>query len=658
MIHVVSRLRLSVLLVVVSLAAASALSADRNYSFLHVTSEDGLSASNVKSIVRDPFGFVWFGTKNGLNRYDGHDIKRYNCQDTDKKRGNNNVGALYNAADSIMWVGTDRGIFRFDPMKEKFTYVDGKAQDGTEPYNWVQRITGDNYGNIWALLPDMGIFRIKENRIWYYPLKSGSEQFKEIFYSDVCVDDKGVVWAATSGDGIYRYDRKRDSFIRAVKSEDSAKNSFCRLIDGGDGALLAAASDGRVFRVLPSADSGVMKEIPISEAGNIYVRDISKFDTELWIAAQGGLLIKDLVSGEEGFLHESPVNEFSISDNTIYCIYRDNENSAWLGTMYGGADYMSRRPFRFYKYGLDSGITGRRVRGMAMNSDGTIMVGTEDAGVNVFNVSDGRYEAVPGSPTKTNTVVSLATVGGSIFAGFQAAGLYRMSGKGGYEPIFHNDSYSDNSIYSYLMDSWGTEWIGSGFSLYRKNQGETEFKRVGETGYDWIFAMKETSDGMLWIGTMGNGLYRYDRRAGKFKKYVHSDEDPKSGEIGSNSINDIMEDSSGTVWISTDRGGLNRYNKKTDDFTVFGPDAGLPDDVVYSVLEDPRHNLWFGTNLGLCKLNPANGQIKVFTMADGLPSNQFSYQSAIAHPSGRFYFGTVNGMVAFDPNFDDTSAMD
>ncbi len=641
------------LLVILFIMAAQEITAG-NYSFLHITSEDGLSSSNVKSIVRDSFGFVWFGTKNGLNRYDGRDIRRYECQDTEKNRSNNNIGALYCAPDSILWVGTDRGVFRYNPRTDIFSFVDQKAPDGTAALNWVQRITGDNEGNVWILIPDMGIFRMKDEKMSFYPLKSGAEQFKEIFYSDVCIDDSGTVWAATTGDGIYRYDNKKDTFRRVVRIGDNFHNSFCRLIDGGDGSLMATSSNGHVYRVLPTSSSGIVTPIEISKAGSLYVRDMAIFDTELWIAAQEGLFIKNLVSGEENFLHESLVDQFSISDNTIYCIYRDNDNSAWLGTMYGGADYMSHRPFQFFKYGLDNGLSGRRIRGIAATADGSLMVGTEDAGINRFDINTHSFSNVPGAPSKTNTIVCITNIKGDLLTGFQGAGLYSYSPESGYKLKFHNDNYTDNSIYAYLVDSRGTEWVGSGFSLYRKNASDNEFRHVEETGYDWIFALKEASDGTMWIGTMGNGLYKYDRRTNKYTMYVHSDENPKENEIGSNSINDIMEDSYGNIWISTDRGGLNKYNKETDDFSSYGLKEGLPDDVVYRVLEDSRHNLWFGTNHGLCKFNPATGLAKVFTTADGLPSNQFSYNSAIIHPSGLFYFGTVNGLVAFDPNLDDT----
>lgn len=636
------------------LIAASLSGADRNYSFLHINSQKGLSASNVKAIVRDPLGFIWLGTKNGLNRYDGHDMKLYNVFDANIKRGNNNIGALYFSADSILWVGTDRGIFKYNSHSDRFSYMDGKAADGTGAHNWVMRIDGDKEGNIWALLPDLGIFRIKGDKVWFYQLKS--ERFKEAFYSDICVDGSGVVWAATTKDGIFRYDKASDSFKKAVSTGDGPHYSFCRIIDGGDGSLIAASSDGYIYRVMPSSTSGMVTNIPLTAAGDLYVRDIAKFDNELWVATQGGLVIKDLANGEEMTLQENPANEFSISDNTIYCIYRDQENSAWLGTMFGGADYMSRRPFRFMKYGIENGLSGRRVRGMTMGPEGTLVVGTEDAGINMFNTWKGYFTPVGGSPSKTNTVVCITNVKGNIYTGFQRYGLFKTTLPSGFEQTFYNTAYSDNSVYCYLVDSWGTEWVGSGFSLYRRDAGEKEFRRVEETGFDWVFALKEGSDGILWIGTMGNGLYRYDRRKNKFTLYTHKDENPKEGELGSNSINDIMEDSSGTVWISTDRGGLNRYNKDQDNFTVFGKEQGLPDDVVYSVLEDNHRNLWFGTNRGLCKLNPATGQVKVFTTADGLPSNQFSYNSAVAHPSGRFYFGTVNGIVAFDPDLESSPA--
>ena len=218
-----------------------------------------------------------------------------------------------------------------------------------------------------------------------------------------------------------------------------------------------------------------------------------------------------------------------------------------------------------------------------------------------------------------------------------------------------NIKEKDNSVYSYLKDSRGNEWVGLGYALYRRDAGQKDFRHVNETGYDWIFNLFEAHDGTVWIGTMGNGVWRYTPSTGKYKRYV-SGETSRSG-LRSNSISSFMEDSRGNVWVSTDRGGISRYNKKEDNFTSFGIEEGLPDDVAYNILEDNNGNLWFGTNKGLVKFNPDTRAVRVFTVKDGLPNNQFNYNSAIKANDGLFYFGSIGGIIAFNPDKEDNQTM-
>lgn len=623
-----------------------------DYSFRHIDGSNGLSTSNVKCVLRDDCGFMWFGTKNGLNRYDGYDIRQFNCFDHEQNKGNNNIGALYEDTDKNLWVGTDRGIYIYNPHTDSFRYVNRRDSDGSEAVNWVQTIDGDKNGNVWAVLPDMGIFRYFDDKVRFYNLP-GTERFKEVYFSNLCVDGDGATWALTSGAGIYRYDPNTDSFIevKTAGPEESRDIPFSNIIDAGDGTLILAASDGRLFRLSPS-QANRFTAIPFSQGGKIYLRSIGMFDGSVWVGAQTGLFIIDPVTGEETKLTENPVDRFSLSDNTVYFIYRDCNNDIWLGTMFGGVNYLSRRPFRFRSYGIDANLSSRKTIGMACDHSGKIWVGTEDAGLNVFNpVTGTAVKPVSVSPEKKMTL-TVNTFNGSIFAGFSRGGLYRILPDGRSIPVFDQPDHPDNSVYSYMVDSQGNEWMGFGFALYRRDAGEEEFRHISATGYDWIFCIFEADDGTIWLGTMGNGVWKYNPRNGKFKSYTYNDGPNPPNGLRSNSISSIMEDSGGNIWLSTDRGGLSRYNKETDDFTTFGVAEGLPDNVVYSVLEDKHRNLWFGTNKGLVKFNPQSGKIKVFTVADGLPFNQFSYNSAVKHPSGDFYFGGINGMVAFNPDLE------
>lgn len=248
----------------------------------------------------------------------------------------------------------------------------------------------------------------------------------------------------------------------------------------------------------------------------------------------------------------------------------------------------------------------------------------------------------------------LTAFNGSVYAGFSRGGLLRVDGSGRVSTVL-NIKEKDNSVYSYLKDSRGNEWVGLGYALYRRDAGQKDFRHVNETGYDWIFNLFEAHDGTVWIGTMGNGVWRYTPSTGKYKRYV-SGETSRSG-LRSNSISSFMEDSRGNVWVSTDRGGISRYNKKEDNFTSFGIEEGLPDDVAYNILEDNNGNLWFGTNKGLVKFNPDTRAVRVFTVKDGLPNNQFNYNSAIKANDGLFYFGSIGGIISFNPDKEDNQTM-
>ncbi len=626
---------------------------NRQYNFRTIGGRDGLSANNVKSIVRDKQGFMWFGTKNGLNRYDGSRIKVYNCFDKELKIGNNNIGSLYVDEDSVLWIGTDRGIYRYYSETDQIKFVNLKPSKGSHPDNWVQRVTGDGKGNVWAVLPDDGIFRYYDGKVeMYSPTQPGD--MKRIFPSDICVTSDGTVWVVTTGDGIMKFDHKADKFIHvnahiATGTSESDSRSLCTITEGPSGNLLLATISGIIFEYSPT--DNILRQVPFAHSGNIYLRYLQCFDDELWIGTQIGLYILNLQSGNFTELKENALNPFSIADDAIYTIYKDNEGGAWIGTMFGGVNYMPRTKFGFTVYGLHSGLSSRLVLGLAFDRKGNIWIGSETGGVNVLNPETGNIERSRSYNPAGNMVLSMTSVDGNIYAGFSRTGLYRCERDGMLaEQIFPNAAIDNPDVYSYIVDSRGDEWVGQGFALHRRKKGETKFTHISETSYDWIYNIFESSDGNVWFATMGNGIWKYNPNNGAFKSYIFDSHNPEKTGLRSNSINSIMEDSSGNLWFSTDRGGLSRYDKATDRFVTFGIREGLPDDVVYSVLEDNGRNLWFGTNHGLVRFTPSSGKIYVFDEGDGLPFSQFNYKSAIKTSDGRFYMGGINGLVSFNPD--------
>ena len=179
-----------------------------DYGFGRLTIDDGLSANHVKALLRGKDGFVWIGTVNGLNRFDGVNIKKYHCFDKNMQKGNDNIGVLFESNDGIIWIGTDRGVYTYAPKKDEISYVDIWDKE-TGGLNWVQRINGDTKGNIWVLVPDQGIFRKSDEGTKIYQMPSGSK-YKEDYFNDICLDEDATLWACTSNGKIFRYDKGYD----------------------------------------------------------------------------------------------------------------------------------------------------------------------------------------------------------------------------------------------------------------------------------------------------------------------------------------------------------------------------------------------------------------------------------------------------------------
>lgn len=629
----------------------------RKYAFKHITSADGLSASNVKCILRDSKGFMWFGTKNGLNVYDGLDIYHLTCFDHDKKHGNDNIGAIYEDKNGMIWIGTDRGIFLFDNHTNRFHYIDLKSSDGEMADNYVLKISGDSNDNIWAHIPAKGIFRFNNGKTDFFPNPADSAG-QHFFYSDFTISDTGEIFAVSNSSDIYQFDNANRCFNRVFINPGQSPTSsyYCKIVNDKDKGIVLATLDGHLYRYNPKRD---IEPTPIlfSMSGNVYLRDIAIIGDDLWIGTHNGLYIINPESRHEQRLYKNPLDPFSLSDNSIFTIYQDYEGHTWIGTTFGGIDFLSSNPFAFHSYGLESNFSSPLVRALAADDNGHLWIATENSGLNLLDTASGEISQPAESPAGSSGVMhSIDFFDGYLYAGFAQSGIAKISADGksfSLLPIPFLKG-ADNSGYSYLKDSEGNEWVGLGGKLLKRGNEENSFSIINATGSNWIFSLFEDSHKNIWIGTMGNGIWKYVPSEVSFKNYSYDDGEYKPNGLRSNSISSITEDSSGNVWFSTDRGGLCRYNRDTDDFKTYGTNEGMPDNVIYKVLEDPNGFLWFGTNKGLVKFNPRNENIKVFTMADGLPFNEFGYHAAAKDKNGIFYFGGINGLFSFNPTLDNS----
>jgi ligand-binding sensor domain-containing protein/signal transduction histidine kinase/DNA-binding response OmpR family regulator len=628
-----------------------------NSYFSHITVENGLSESNVKAILQDSYGFMWFGTKNGLNRYDGTSIVQKDCDDLKVGVGNHNIAALFEDSERQLWVGTDRGVYRYDPAFDVFTFIDLKTENGVSMNNWVSKITADSAGNIWVVIPDQGVFRYRNDKLFYYEL-IGEDNRKTDALDCICVRENGEVWVGSWGLGLYRYDENRDNFVHHLTDRNGRSLQGVNINDICDyGEWIAMAIyNGAVMKYNPSTNE--LRDIPLPAASETFVRNVMYYENALWIGTFDGLFIVDENRTQTVHLLPDLMRSFSLSDKFIYTIYRDRQNGIWLGTMFGGVNYLPDREMNFEKYvpGSDANsLNTKRVREINEDNSGNIWIGTEDGGINILNPATGKVKTLNydfADKVNHQMILSVSVYGNKAYCGLFKQGMDVVDIRThsishyGYQSL----GIGEGSVFAFFIDGKGNRWLGTGWGLYRASIGSFAFKNVESVGYDWIFDIFEDKNGNLWFATMGNGLWKHSPADDKFTKYEHIEE--KSNSISSNSVSSIMQDSQGNIYLSTDRGGINRYNPETDDFTSFSVKDGLPDDVAYKILEDDNNNLWFGTNRGLVCFNPETKYVRVFTTKDGLPGNQFNYKSALKGKNGKFYFGGIEGLVAFDPHTD------
>ncbi len=627
-----------------------------NYNFNNINSDLGLSQNNVKSILQDSHGFLWFGTKNKLNRYDGTTLKIFDCYDYKAQKGNNNIGVIFESKDQKLWLGTDKGIYLFDPKYEHFTFFDTPSSEGVVISDWISSIQEDQYGNIWIIAPNQGVFRYNEseNKVQMYTVV---DKLLPSVSNPQCIalGEDGSVWIGTNGSGVFKYNRGNDNFTQHLKNKDhtlslEGKNIYS--MQYFQNSLFIAIHEEKLLKF--DINKSSFTELPIDGPDPNYkiIRHLSILNkNELWVGTQFGIYIINLDSYTTYHIKEDIFETTSLSDNLIETIYQDKEGNIWIGTGSGGVDYLPKSGINFsiYSPSLKKGsLLSRRVRELIEDDYQNIWIGTEDAGVFMFNPKTSNFQKIKN--LHYSKVLSLMKNEKDIWAGFFKNGLDIISIKNDhikstyYSP--NSMGLNEESIYALHKDRKGNIWLGNAWGVFFAPSGTMRFERQTQFGLCYTFDIMEDRDDNIWIATMGRGVFKYNPETNETIHFVTGE---KENTLSSNSVSSITEDHLGQIWFSTDRGGICVYNKNSNDFKRYSIKQGLPDDVAYKIIEDKEGNLWFGTNKGLVKFNPIDESINLFTKDNGLPSNQFNYKSGLISSWGDLFFGTSNGMISFNP---------
>lgn len=648
------------LLTLICLVAALAFRAQTiggHYYLNSLNIRDGLSQNTVYDILQDRTGFLWFGTKDGLNRYDGTSFRIFKYDRTDKYSiGNNYILALYEDIEGNIWVGTDVGLYIYYPEKDIFEPFKQPSTANTTIDYAAAMITGDKNGDIWITAERQGLFHynLHTKELKHYSLK----EFPFLTSNVHCVafDNSGTTWIY--GNGLF-YSKDGLQTIHPFVSSDGKKvfegDPIAKVLLGAYNCLYLASVGGGIKEV--NLGSGKVRNLLLADerGERIWCRELMFFsDDELWIGSESGIYIYNLRTDKYVHLRSSMYDPYSLSDNAIYSLCKDREGGVWIGSYFGGVNYYPHTYTSFERYypkGGENSLHGKRIREFCQDNYGKLWVGTEDGGLNRFDPATKEFSFFAPSLGFTN-VHGLCSVGDELWVGTFSKGLKVIDTRTGViKRSYHYDSspYSlnDNNVFAICKTAAGDIYVGTGCGLMRYNRQQDNFETIPELFGVFVYDIKEDTGGNLWLATYVSGVFRYDVGKKKWINYVHDEKDERS--ISNNKVLSIFEDSRRNVWLTTQGRGICLFHPETESFTRYDTSNGLPNDVVYQMVEDESGAFWLTTNSGLARFNFATGAIKVYTTANGLPSDQFNYRSSFKDKDGTIYFGSIDGFVAFNP---------
>ncbi|MFT4155634.1 ligand-binding sensor domain-containing protein [Parafilimonas sp.] len=626
----------------------------QSYQFKHYQVENGLSNNTVQCSVQDDRGFMWFGTKDGLNRFDGYNFKTFRHDAGDSTSLDNNfIRGLYKGPNGKIYIGSSAGISVYNEGQENFTEL-------VKTRNTIREMVEDTLGNLWYSDGlELKCYIKKTKQVHVYK----NDEYGEV--NTVCRSADGTIWAGTTNGYLKKYNAATNHFIYYDVFAHSAPTTLRWIekiyADDNGNILIGTTNHGlKIFNIKDSSCKGIFDYNTDKTA--IFVRDIIQSAAdEYWIATESGLFIYNSQTGNISNLQKHYNNPYSLSDNAIYTVHKDKEGGVWAGTYFGGINYYPKQYYSFEKYFPDyspHAISGNAVREICEDKYGYLWIGTEDGGLNKFNKQTGGFKKFTptGKPSDIAyfNIHGLLCDGDTLWIGSFEHGLDIMDIKT--EKIIKHYSagaeaaqLKSNFILSICKTKNGIIYVATSRGLYRYNAAEDNFTFIDEIP-DYVFAHSITEDhnGNLWIPSFGNGVYKYDPATGKSVNFRYNPKD--KGSIGSNTVTTVFEDDKQRIWIGTEGGGLCLLNKDGKTFTAYSTGQGFPSNTVFKILEDKKKNLWVTTTRGLVCFNPDKNLMRIYTKANGLLNDQFNYNSGYKDSTGKMYFGSVKGLIAFNPD--------
>lgn len=636
--------------------------------FNSLTLKDGLSQSTVTKVFQDSRGYMWFGTSDGLNKYNGHEFVIFREAKDDKESINSGfISSIAEYDKDNILVGTSRGISSINIITNKvtrmFEHEDGKSMLSNDN---IWDILKHSDGTIWiATRKGLNIYDPKTEKIDQIFKDTYPKGLKSNVITSLCEDKYGNVWAGTS-EGLSLFNTKTREF-QSINNLVDDDNSAVSLVYKDREDNIWAVTDKHIICISSNYKDVKFIDEEI-ESFNITPDSVNGIyeDTygNIWFETQKGLLKYDKNNKKKHLFENRYYDDTSLVNNNVLTAYEDRSGLLWFGTYNGISLLNPNQPFKQYKRepNKENTLSANSMSGIYKDSDGTLWLGTNSSGLNALNTKTGdvrNFYSENNNPDtlSSNVVWQICEADKDHLWVATQGGINKINKKTGVvERIKYPESMQEINkmdARNLYVDKDRLLWIGArgGLQSYDDKTGtftdySNLFKAVGIVE-NAVTSISEDEKGLLWI-TIGinGGVVQFDKNKGILKSYV-SDSFNRNSLI-SNDVRCLAKDSKGNVWIGTEA-GLSKLDPKTDTFTNYTVENGLANNFIYGILIDKEDNLWISTNGGLSRLNTKTNKFINYTIMDGIQSNEFNGRSYFESEDGEMFFGGINGVTAFYP---------
>ena len=630
-----------------------------SFNFKNITIEDGLSQSTVETIYQDSKGYIWIGTNDGLDRYNGYEFKHYKHDKYDKNSiANNYIVDIIEDKNGYIWVSTIGGLSRINPDKDEIKNYYSKEDSGNLSNSnlWQILCTKDNR-LIASTIDGLNVYDKNKDKFTRILYKEGELPSQYIYSLEE--DINGHIWVGTDN-GLVELDKD----LNIVKSyhDTIGDSDVYNVYDDSKGNIWVCTLDNGLFKINLDDKSvenyknnNSKRSIPSNNVRDI----ISDSEGKLWIATDKGLCTFDYEREEFITYNKKSYQSNSLIDDEIFCLLKDSSGLIWIGTYSGISRFNPNSNFTHFKLDPyeDNSISGNVIHGIYEDDDKTLWIGTNKSGVNIINGESIKHLNKENSNIVSDLIEDITGFKNYIFIGTnEGLSVLVKNDKTAKNYTITNyttkDGLPSNKIRSLFIDSKGYLWIGTNKGLAILDTNNNKIIDItyilDEMGVSdkFIRAVYEDSKGNYYIGCfLEGGLIKINPNTKEYKIYKNIENDDSS--ISNNSIRYINEDLYGNILVGTSH-GINILNLSTDKFNHYTEKDGLINNTIYGILVDKNNGIWMSTNAGISKLSTEDATFKNFTITDGLQSNEFNGRACFKSKDGNMYFGGINGFNVFN----------